>query len=143
MSAQPPYPLLIVDPKGWLGLQAKGHKSRFSLYGALSTKRWTGYDSAGEKWRVAQDSFPYPDAWWTRFLANTIYNPRFEAELHWEGFGRYSFEDLQTLICSLVDRDDDILTQFVAGDQLKTTVLACKTFDELIRKLKTMKTLTE
>ena len=139
MNAQPSYPLLVVDPKGWLELRADGSKSRFSLYGALNTKRWTGYDSAGEQWRVAPDSFSNRDAWWTRLLANTVYNPRFDAQLRWEASGRYTFEDLQKLICSLVDKDDDLLTQFVDGDRLKSTVRACKTFDELIQKLKSMK----
>lgn len=143
MSAVPTYPLLIIDPKGWLGFEVDGHKRRFSLCGALNTKRWSGYDSSGANWKVVRDSFPYRDAWWTRLLAKTVYNPRFEAELRWEPAGQYSFEDLQTLICSLVDSDDDILTQFVDGDQIKSIVSACKTFDELVRELKTMKLIEE
>ncbi len=142
MGATLTYPLLIIDPKGWLALRADNHKRRFSLYGALNTKRWTGYDSSGAKWQVARNSFPYPDAWWTRLLAN-VYNPRFDAELRWEPAGRYSFEDLQTLICSLVDSDDDILTQFVEGEQIKTATRVCQTFDELVRTLKNMNVIRE
>ena len=84
MNDQPDDSILIVDPKGWLGFHANAKRTRFSLYGALNTKRWIGYDSLGAKWRVAPKSFPYPDRWWTRLLANTVYNPRFEVELHWE-----------------------------------------------------------
>jgi len=113
------------------------------LYGALNTKRWVGYDSAGGQWRVAPSSFPYKDEWWTRLLANTIYNPRFEAELHWEASGMYSFEELQASICCLVDGDDDVLTQFIEGDRIKAAVRACKTFDELLGKLKSMKIVRE
>jgi hypothetical protein len=139
VNTQPPYPLLVVDPKGWLELEADNQPRRFSLYGALNTKRWSGYDSEGKQWRVLPDSFPYPDAWWTRLLANTFYNPRFNTELRWVVSGSYTLGELQTLICQLVDKDDDILTQFVEADEIKLTVQGCRTFDELIRKLKSMK----
>ena len=139
MRVQPVYPMLVVDPKGWLGLKAGQRKDRFSLLGALHSKRWTGYDSAGNQWRVAAASFPYRDTWWRRFLASTIYNPRFEAELSWEAAGSYSFRDLQALVCSLADKDDDLLTQWVERDDLKAAVSTCETFEELIRMLKSKK----
>lgn len=139
MNVLPTYPLLVIDSKGWIGLFADSRKLRFSWYSALNTKRWAGYDSLGKLWRVSPDSFPYIDSWWRRLLANTIYNPRFGAELCWESTGSYSFSDLQALICSLVDKDDDILTQFVERDVLKTAINGCKTFEELIRKLKRKK----
>lgn len=139
MSAHPSYPLLIVDPKGWLGLHSDGQKRRFSLSGALNTKKWTGYDSAGGQWQVAAGSFPYPDAWWTRLLANTVYNPRFEAELNWKASGGYSFNDLQRLICTMVDKDDDLLTQSIEADRLKSIVQGCRTFEDLVCRLESAK----
>jgi hypothetical protein len=142
VSTKPKYPLLIVDPKGWIGINADEQKQRFSLFGALNTKRWTGYDSAGCQWHVVSDSFPYPDTWWTRMLANTVYNPRFEVELRWRTAGSYLFEDLQTSICALIDKDDDLLTQFISADRLKRVVKGCKTLDELVAMLKSMKVLS-
>ena len=139
MNAQPSYPLLVVDPKGWLDLQSDSKKGRFSLYGVLNTKRWTGYDSKGVQWRVSPDSFPYPDKWWTRLLARTIWNPRFDAELRWQEAGSYALNDLQNLICELVNRDDDVLTQFVSPKKLKDSVGACETFGELVQTLKKLK----
>jgi len=140
---QPLYPLLIIDPKGWLGWRTHSQKIRFSLYGALNTKRWVGFDGSGAKWRVSPDSFRYPDKWWTRLLANTIYNPRFDAELHWQGAGQYTFQELQDEICSLLDRDDDLLTQVTGSEAAKKVVRGCKSFDELTAKLRRMKVIRQ
>lgn len=75
-------------------------------------------------------------------LANTVYNPRFEVELRWRTAGSYLFEDLQTSICALIDKDDDLLTQFISADRLKRVVKGCKTLDELVAMLKSMKVLS-
>src|SRR5262249_19783733 len=136
-------PLLIIDSKGWLGWQTDNEKSRFSLYGSLNTKRWTAYDASGSAWRVLPDSFPYPDVWWTRLLANTIYNPRFHAELRWQHVGAYAFEELQERICALVDKDDDILTQFIESEPLKKVVRGCTSFDQLTHRLRKMRIIRE
>jgi hypothetical protein len=141
MSHKPQYPLLLVDPKGWLGLETESRKSRFSVYGALNTRRWVAFDAAGKKWRVAKDSFRYPDTWWMRLLANTIYNPRFEAELGWELAGQYALAELQDQVCLLVERDDDRLAQFTGADAIKKAVHGCQSFGELTGKLRTMKVL--
>jgi hypothetical protein len=141
VNGEPLYPLLVVDPKGWLGWETKTRTSRFSLFGALNTRRWTAFDGSGARWRVSPDSFRYPFTWWTRLLANTIYNPRFEAELRWLPVGQYTFEELQEQLCSLVDKDDDILTQFHDANHIKDTIRATKTFKELTGKLRGMKLL--
>jgi hypothetical protein len=141
MSAEPHYPLLLVDPKGWLGWETGDRKSRFSLCGALNTRRWVGFDASGEKWVVSKDTFRYPDTWWMRLLANTVYNPQFEAELGWDPAGHYNFAELQNQICLLVDRDDDVLTQFTEPQVIKKAVNECRSFEELAGKLRKMKVL--
>jgi hypothetical protein len=72
-------------------------------------------------------------------LANTVYNPRFEVELHWERIGQYPLEELKDLVCSLADKDDDILTQFIDRARIRKAVSACASFDELARVLRKMK----
>ncbi len=139
MNTEPQYPLLIVDLKGWLGWCAREKKDRYSLLGALNTHRWVGFDAFGGKWQVSPDSFPYRDKWWTRVLANTIYNPRFESELRWMPAGQYNFEELQEQICSLIDHDDDILTQRMEPDRLKMIVRRSGSFDELTGKLRKLR----
>jgi len=139
MSTEPHYPLLVVDPKGWLGSETRNRKAHFSLCGALNTRRWVGFDASGEKWLVSKDSFRYPDTWWMRLLANTIYNPRFEAELQWTPAGHYTFAELQDQVCSVVDRDDDVLTQFTGAEEIKKAVHECQSFEELTGTLRKMK----
>jgi len=134
------YPLLL-DSKGWLGWETRNRKSRFSLYGALNTRRWVRFDASGEKWLVSKDSFYYPDTWWMRLLANTIYNPRFEAELRWTSAGQYTFAELQNQVCSVVDLDDDVLTQFAKAEEIKKAGHACQSFNELTGTLRKMKVL--
>jgi hypothetical protein len=141
MSAVPHYPLLLVDAKGWVGWETGNRKSRFSLYGALNTRRWVGFDAGGEKWLVSKDSFRYPDTWWMRLLANTIYNPLFEAELRWASAGQYTIDELREQVCSAVERDDDVLTQFTEAEEIKKAVHDCQSFEEVTARLRKMKVL--
>jgi hypothetical protein len=56
--------------------------------------------------------------------------------LRWQRDGAYEFSELQEAMRRLVDKDDDILTQFVPAERLKKLITLCSTYDQLVAKLR-------
>ncbi len=92
------------------------------------------YDSAS-RWSIIEVIAPYRVSFWTRFLAATVFNPCFAVTLRWQRNGNYPLSELCDRLCIAIDQDDDVLTQFVGADELKRTIRASETYEEIVSAL--------
>ncbi len=65
-------------------------------------------------------------------LVNTIYNPKINVTVLWGEPKTYVLEELKTAYIKAVEKDDDILTQFVEAKELKNKISDAQSFGELI-----------
>jgi hypothetical protein len=89
------------------------------------------YDSSGRKWKSRGIESPYKRTWWRRLLAE-VYNPIITVTVLWGDAKAYALDELKLAYRKAVDQDDDILTQFVEAEELKSRISQTKTFDQLI-----------
>ena len=66
------------------------------------------------------------------FLANTVYNPTRQLSVRPIESGTFRIDELKTSIVRWLDRDDDILTQFLEADDIKFLLAPVQTFDDLV-----------
>ncbi len=90
------------------------------------------YDTAGVKWSRVVTSLRVKENWVNRFLARTIYNPDVPVEVNWIPLGEYPIQELVDAIHDQVDKDDDMLTQFVEAEVIKTEVSTSKSVQEIV-----------
>ncbi len=98
------------------------------------------YDADGRKWQPGEVQSAFRDSWWTRLLANTIYNPQVKVNVIWNEPQTYTLTELKRTYSDAVDKDDDILTQFVEPEELKKRILAATSFEQLVQVYKWMET---
>ncbi|MCH8511970.1 MAG: hypothetical protein LAT83_10010 [Kiritimatiellae bacterium] len=66
------------------------------------------------------------------FLANTVYNPGRKIRVKPIDAGTYTVGALKSAIERWLDKDDDILTQFLEEESIKMLLSTVKTFDDLL-----------
>lgn len=84
---------------------------------------------------LEQKADKFKNTKWNRFLAKTIYNPSFDVNLNWKQVGTYNLTDLKAKIKNCIDKDDDILTQFVDADFFKHKIEESSDFTHLVDNL--------
>jgi hypothetical protein len=97
------------------------------------------YDSLGKKWRLHYfDPKPlFRKNRWNTILAHTVYNPIIDVEVRWEAVGHYQFCELKAVVAKCIEKDDDILTQYVEKEFLLEKLKQRANFGELIAMLNT------
>lgn len=93
------------------------------------------YDRNGHKWTKRGSSPKVKPNFLTRLLAETVYNPIVPIHVEWTYAGTYALEELKAAIARQVDKDDDILTQFLDGATVKAEVDAADSFEAVIAAL--------
>ena len=93
------------------------------------------YSSDMKILNLEQKTDKFKNTKWNRFLAKTIYNPSFDVTLNWNQIGTYKLTELKTKIKDCIDKDDDILTQFVDADFFKYKIDESSDFTHLIDNL--------
>ncbi|NRD19003.1 hypothetical protein HNV08_03005 [Winogradskyella eckloniae] len=93
------------------------------------------YSSEMNILNLEQKTDKFKNTKWNRFLAKTIYNPSFDVTLNWKQIGTYKLTELKTKIKDCIDKDDDILTQFVDADFFKYKIDESSDFTHLIDNL--------
>ena len=139
----PTAPCFVVGPRGYFSFEPSySSQQTAKLLGAIGGffDKSTVYDSQGRKWQAKGIESPYRRSWWTVLLANTVYNPRIAVTLLWRESEPYSLEELRLAYAKAVDKDDDILTQFVESDELKKRISEAQSFDELVEVYRWMET---
>lgn len=89
------------------------------------------FDCVGNKWTYKLNTGKANFNFWTRLLANTFYNPVVKVIPEWTILEKYSIEELKETIINLIDKDYDILTQFVEAETLKLEINKCTSFEEI------------
>ena len=79
--------------------------------------RATAYSRAGAH-PVRAVVPPWPSSRLRRFLASTFYNPRGIARIEYGPTRSFDLTELQTIVRRAIERDDDVLTQFYAAEDL-------------------------
>ncbi len=67
-----------------------------------------------------------------RILANTVYNPLRTLKVRTKPCGTFKIDDLKESIQRWLGADDDILTQFLDGNQIRKLLSTLSTFGELV-----------
>src|SRR5512143_1000168 len=131
----PTGPCFTVGPKGYFSFEPNISSRRTAtLLGAIGGffDKNIVYDAEGRRWQAKGIECPYRRTWWTVFLANTVYNPRITVTVLWRKPKAYALEELKLAYSKAVDKDDDILTQFVEAAELKKRISEAESFDQLV-----------
>jgi hypothetical protein len=106
----------------------------WTALGAFSgfVEQCTVFDREGRKWQAKGVEAPFRKSWWRVLLAHTVYNPRISVRIVWSSPKAYQLDELKQAYLTAVNRDDDILTQFVEADELKRRIAGAQTFDALV-----------
>ena len=89
------------------------------------------FDGDGRLWNYQLTAENIKDNFLTRLLSNTVYNPTVEVQPEWTLKRNYELDKLKSSINGLVDKDDDILTQFVEPETLKQAITDSETFEQI------------
>lgn len=123
----PPLPLIAIN-NGYLQLVDKDYP--FNQTNALGLIRkvvdnTSYFDRNGKCWNseiIAKDFRP---TMLTRLLAYTFYNPKLVVERIWTQGGSYVLNELKQQVHYCIDKDNDILTQFLESGHLKAKLEGC------------------
>jgi hypothetical protein len=100
----------------------------------------TTYDADGATWRFRLERPASGFSALARFAARVAYNPRHEVGVAWRRVRRYELPELKDAYVDAIDRDDDILTQFVEPEELRERVRRCESFQDLVETWRWMET---
>lgn len=137
-ASSPPIPYVALGPRGELYVfEETASFQRGKLLAVVNGffAKLVAYDRLGGRWRVKEVVAPYPVTRWTKFLANTFFNPRVHVELRWERVAGYEYPEFQRAVQAAVGRDDDVLTQFISKQRLEKVVSLSGSYDQLVAKL--------
>ncbi len=95
------------------------------------------YSSKMKIWNLEQKTTEFKNTKWNRFLAKTIYNPSFEVVLFWKQINTYELEELKAKIKNCIEKDDDMLTQFVDANFFTYKIEQASNFSQIINTLNT------
>lgn len=136
---KPLFPLIGVYEKDYLiVISSESEFSKTSTRALINVDHYNDiflYDREGNKWICRQEAESFKNTFLTRLLARTVYNPVWDATIIWNKIGCYELAELKKRISKCVDKDDDVLTQFVEGQVIKNAISQSADFDEIIYAL--------
>jgi hypothetical protein len=135
----PSGPCFVTGPRGYFRFDNDYFPARTAkLLGIINGFHETKivFDAVGKKWRASGVRSRWKKSWWLTLLANTVFNPRVDIEVLWRDPEPYTLEDLKLIYTKAVDRDDDILTQFIEADVLKRKIAEAQSFENLVEAYK-------
>ncbi len=97
----------------------------------LKLKNVKAYDAEGIKWRYDLKSEQVKNNFWTRLTANTFYNPTVQTQPIWTKMDSYTIEEIQVKLKECINKDDDLLTQFIGSEELIRAIDKAKDFKDL------------
>jgi len=139
ISEQPKLPLICIYKNKGIEIINKEtikYFERTSAYGLIQDNSdGEMYSSEMEIWNLEQKTDKFKNTKWNRFLAKTFYNPSFDVTLFWKKNGTYELTELKAKVKNCIEKDDDILTQFVEADFLIHKIEHSNDFGELVDNL--------
>jgi hypothetical protein len=111
--------------------------NKSTLLGVLkkSSDKTLYFDKEGKVWSSTILSEGYKPTLIDKLLAYTFYNPLLDIKRSWVQLRDYDLQELKERICYCIDKDDDILTQFIEGDMLKLIISNCTDFNSIVKTL--------
>ena len=106
----------------------------FSLFKA-DEKNICYYDGNGKVWKSQITPLAYKPTLFKKLLACTFYNPVLSVKRTWDQVNAYPLPELKDQIVRCIDKDDDILTQWIGADELKKELLTCNDFSAIVKML--------
>jgi len=93
------------------------------------------FDNGGNVWssKIIPQNFKFTLL--TRLLAKTFYNPKIKVDRIWTRTQDYNIEELKESIRFCIGKDNDILTQFVEAENLKSKLQECCNFQDIVDML--------
>jgi hypothetical protein len=93
------------------------------------------FDSNEKKWTYKLNADKVTDNFMTRFLANTFYNPTVNVIPEWKMIGVYEIDEIKKELIKCIEKDDDILTQFIGSEEIKNYINKVNSFDAIYNVL--------
>jgi len=132
----PQFPIISVYNEGVEIISDDTYLTKTNVLGILNgAGNSRAFDSNGKKWNYHLVSDKVKDNFLTRLVANTVYNPFVDCHPKWTKSVDYKLEELKKALTKAINKDEDILTQFVDRETLKEHVNASTSFDEVYRVL--------
>lgn len=138
MGNKPNLPILAIEQNRFIELITIESIHSFSKASALQIIEGSGlelFSVDGSIWKLEQFGNKFRDTIITRFLAKTVYNPTYTVTLNWIKIGVYKLDELKQKICDCIQKDDDILTQFVSAELFIDKINNSKDFNAVIAVL--------
>ena len=117
-------------------LESADQLNKVSTLALFDTKETVGFDSDLNLWSYSFQRSGFKPSLLTKILANTFYNPLVEVQVIWEHRKQSDLKELKSIVNTCVEKDDDILTQFVEADYLQNKINESKSFQELLETLR-------
>ena len=134
----PPLPLIAIASKNASLLLITGdfplHQAS-ALYLFKSDENTCYYDGDGKVWKSRIIPLSYKPTLFKKLLAYTFYNPLLAVTRTWDQVSTYSLTELKGQISKCIDRDDDLMTQWIGPDELKELLLICDDFSAIVKML--------
>jgi hypothetical protein len=130
---QPDFPIIsIYDNEVIELLNDEKILKRGNALGLLIKSDKILFDNSGVKWTYTLlTNRKIIDNNLFRLIYKWFYNPVFTGDINWIKIGRYDIDELKNSIKLCIDKDDDILTQFLDSVTLKTKIENCGSFENI------------
>lgn len=105
---------------------------------AIFDRTWESvsvYTESGRKLKPRPNELGLPRKNIWSVFAVFFYDPLREVRFLYEEIGSFELEEIKTKILAYVAKDDDILTQFLDGDEIRMVLEGSNTFPDLVRAI--------
>jgi hypothetical protein len=128
----PVFPLIAFTPVVSVKIysnESAFYKIRLSSWAYQTADQYV-FDSQGVKWQFQYTSPSLKNNFW-----NELRNPIMDASAEWEKLSCYTIDDLRKELFILIDKDDEVMTEYEQGKFLKSVLKSCDSFDEICKSL--------
>ena len=135
---KPEFPAIIIDRLDSLSiasteLDLATTRASVIFNGTIFNNR-TVFDCQGSVWSFHLENKEIK-GFIRKLLAKTLYDPLVSAKVVWKKKANYELKDLKETLYEMIEKDNDVLTQYFEAETLKLAVSQVKTFAQLISVL--------
>lgn len=128
----PKFPIISIYNNAVDLIPDETYLSKAKVLGVLKgNSNSIAFDSDGKKWKFELTSEKITDNFMTRFLANTFYNPTVDVIPKWKMISEFEIDEIKNELIKCIEKDDDILTQFVDAKKIKNLINEANSFETL------------
>jgi hypothetical protein len=127
--------VVCVGEDGWTETESSLLTERTTTAAAFHKEWWRSvlfFHRDGHCYRVASAVPVQRLTPLSKVLANTFYNPKLTVRYDYRSTGPYELLELCQALINAIDKDDDILTQFHEGDELKRRLKLARSFEDVV-----------